>query len=132
MGSDEEGRSASTQKMTLTQGKYKPEDSSCVNCMYPFPADAYSLFIHKNHTRNLIAPQIRQKTATGGISIDVTTISATCSGFRDVPRNLFAQKRSVSKSHSPTALTASCFSCSLFPKVEPPAHPRYRNNATAV
>src|SRR6266700_2460799 len=108
MGSDEEGRSASTQKMTLTQGKYKPEDSSFVNCMYPFPADAYSLFIHKNHTRNLIAPQIRQKTATGGINTDVTTISATCSGFRDVPRNLFAQKRSVSKSHSPTALTASC------------------------
>src|ERR1051326_8513278 len=58
---------------------------------------------HTNATRNLSAPTRRQNTESGGIRIDVTTISATWLGAFDVPRSRCRQKRAVRTSHGTSA-----------------------------
>src|SRR4051794_2727124 len=61
----------------------------------------------RNTTRNFSAPRRRQYTATGGMSAEVTIISATCDGACDVPRSRCRQKRPVSTAQAPVAPSAT-------------------------
>jgi hypothetical protein len=54
----------------------------------------------------LTAPHSRHQTASGGISADVTTISATWAGARDAPRSRRPQKRAVKSAQKPAAASA--------------------------
>src|SRR4051812_28959717 len=54
---------------------------------------------HLSAVRNLSAPTTRQNTDSGGMRIDVTTISAMWPGDFEGPRSREAQKRAVSSAH---------------------------------
>jgi hypothetical protein len=59
-----------------------------------------------NRTRYLHPPRMFQYNDSRGIRIDVTTISATCRGVREVRASRLAQNRAVSPPQTVAATTA--------------------------